>query len=316
MGSAARRRGVAFAVLTGWLLAVGSPPVAAEVTGVTGSAFGYQTDVSLFGGPSTPRGPEPTIELAGDASNSPQDATVDSAAAQYGPAQIFRSGSIEVHGEATLGEGGSVTTSTRVEGDPDTEARPGPLLFDRIESSCTADEDGTEATTTVMGGVVETSYDPETQLPATTEEVPENPEPGYAVEGTIDHVGDRYRIVFNEQVENGDGSTTVYAAHMYLLGDIAVGDLYVGKAVCGVTATPTTDAGATSSETASASPAPASPSPTATPTPTPEGDATPEADTGPSTAALAGVGVLAALAVVGGAVLLMRRGNGGDEPGS
>lgn len=311
MEAAARRGaalGVTVVVLTGGLLSVDLPHAAAEVTSVTGSAYGYQSDVSLFGGPSTARGPEPTIELAPDASNSPREAAVDSAVAQYGPAQVFRSGLIEVRGEASLGEDGSVTTSTSVMGDPEEDMRPGPLLYDRLESTCTADEEGVETTTTVTGGVVETSYDPETQLPVETEDVPENPEPGYTVEGTIDHVGDRFRIVFNEQVTNDDGSTTVYAAHMYLLGDIAVGDLFVGKSTCGVTATTTET---TSTPTPSPTPAEI---PTATPTPDVDvAEADDESGDGVPAGLLAGGGLLA-LAILVALVVLFRRGRAENQP--
>jgi hypothetical protein len=49
-------------------------------------------------------------------------------------------------------------------------------------------------------------------------------------------VGDRFRVVLNEQFEEG-GTITVNAMHLYLLGDIAVGDAIIGQSVCGVNAT-------------------------------------------------------------------------------
>lgn len=214
-------------------------PAGPEVTAVTGGAYGFWAELSLFGGPSSERGPEPTVELDDDASNSPQGATAEDVAAVFGPATIFRAKQVTVNAQADLGAGGTVTTSSRVEADTDAEhghaqLRPGPMYYDAMESSCTVGEDGeVTATTTIEGGLVVTSYDPVTQLPETEEEVPEEPEPGYTVEGTIDHVSDRFRIVFNEQVENPDGSLTVNAAHIYLLGDIAVGDLVVGQSTCG-----------------------------------------------------------------------------------
>jgi len=207
-------------------------PGGAGATEVGGGAFGYFTDVSLFGGPSETRGPEPTVTLAADASNSPQDASIASAEAVYGPAVVFRSGQIAVHTEGALGADGSVTSSSSVQGAADRAQRPGPFLFDAAESTCTADEDGVTATATIAGGVVETSYDPGTQAPLQTEPVPTNPSPGHTVEGTIDHVGDSFRIVFNEQITNADGSITVNAAHMYLLGPIAVGEVIIGQSEC------------------------------------------------------------------------------------
>lgn len=298
---------IVLAVVAGTVLGVGAAPASAEVTQVTASAYGFYSDVSLFGGPSSERGPEPTVTLAADAANSPQNASVESAQAVYGPAEVFRSGPIEVHAEGSLGEDGSVTSSATVQGDPDPEARPGPLLFEAMDSTCTADEDGVEATATVSGGLVETRYDPQTQQPVETVPVPENPEPGHTVEGTIDHVGDRYRIVFNEQTTNPDGSVTVNAAHVYLLGDIAVGDLIIGQSVCGVTATPTADTTTTTTTTTTTVP------PTTT-TLDEDLTATDDDDGGVPTA-LVVVGSLLGLAVVVAAVLLIRRRTAGGEPG-
>jgi len=72
--------------------------------------------------------------------------------------------------------------------------------------------------------------------------VPVNPAPNTTFEGHI-HIGnvtDSFRYVFNEQVVNPDGSLTVSAAHESLLGPLAVGDLFIGRSECGVTAAPAT----------------------------------------------------------------------------
>jgi hypothetical protein len=74
------------------------------------------------------------------------------------------------------------------------------------------------------------------------ENVPVHPVPNTSYTGHV-HVNggtENFRYVFNEQVTNPDGSLTVYAAHEYLLGPTAVGDLYIGKSDCGVTAVPVT----------------------------------------------------------------------------
>lgn len=242
-GSIAR---VAVFGLTVALVGCSQAPAGPEVTAVTGSAYGFWAELSLFGGPSSERGPEPMVELGEDASDSPQDATVEDVAAVFGPATIFRAKRIAVTAEARLGTGGSATTSARVEADTDAEhghaqLRPGPLYYDVMESTCDVDANGDiTATTTIEGGLVVTSYDPVSQLPETEEAIPESPEPGHTVEGTIDHVSDRFRVVFNEQVENADGSLTVNAAHIYLLGDIAVGDVIIAQSTCGAS---TSDAG-------------------------------------------------------------------------
>ena len=71
-------------------------------------------------------------------------------------------------------------------------------------------------------------------------DLPPNPAPNTVFEGQVETVGDIFRYVFNEQVTNPDGSLTVYAAHLDMLGPTAIGDLYIGRADCGVAATATT----------------------------------------------------------------------------
>ena len=190
----------------------------------------------------------------------------DGARGVFGPAVIFGglwpvmssvgppSGPLTSSVDCQLGANGYVTASTRATLAPpgSTWTPPGatspqpwpggvgpsPFHADEVGSTCTATAAGVSASTTIVNGVVETSSDPVTGDPLTTVSVPLNPTPNFTVTGTLDHVGDSFRIVFNEQVVNPvDGSITVVAEHMYLLGPTAVGDLILGHAVCGVSAT-------------------------------------------------------------------------------
>lgn len=105
-------------LLSGTALGVaGTARAAGDDATVTGSAMGYRAEVSLFGGPSSERGPDPVVELAPDGSDSPQEASLAEAAAVYGPAVIFRSGQIDVGTEGTAGPGASVTSYARVQAD-------------------------------------------------------------------------------------------------------------------------------------------------------------------------------------------------------
>ncbi|HEX2699595.1 MAG TPA: Ig-like domain-containing protein, partial [Acidimicrobiales bacterium] len=202
--------------------------------GLTGNAYGFRADVSLFGGPPGSRGPAPTVALASDGADSPRDASVNSAEAVYGPATIFKSGPIDVHAEGALTPRRYATTKATVTGHPDPAERPGPLLYDALVATCTATTAGSSGTMRATNVVVETKYDPDTQEPVEVHPVPASPPPGYTVEGTIDHVGDSFRIVFNEQVASAGGALrSVNAAHMYLLGPIAVGEVVIGHTECG-----------------------------------------------------------------------------------
>ena len=213
-------------------------PAHADVSALKGSAYGAFVKVGLFGGEPNQVGAAPAVTLPADGAS--QTKSLPSLIAQFGPATIFGgqyqdpgrnpSGELKVSTEGKLGRDGYVTSAASV-----VNIGPGPLIADKMTSTCTAKEGSLAASTTVTKGIVETSYDVESQEPVTSQAIPDRPTPNTAVEGTIDHVGDRFRIVFNEQIV--DGSTiTVRAAHMYLLGNIAVGDMIIGESVCGITA--------------------------------------------------------------------------------
>ncbi|HJV09667.1 MAG TPA: hypothetical protein VJ653_08290, partial [Acidimicrobiales bacterium] len=126
-----------------------SVPSEADVTAVQGSAYAYQTNVSLFGGPSVIRGfnqitctapnvppncgpttaESPSVTLPPTGSGTPITAEKpEGATAQYGPAKIFSgqypandtnapsppSGPLSVSTQGTTGPGGSVTSTAMV----------------------------------------------------------------------------------------------------------------------------------------------------------------------------------------------------------
>ena len=141
-----------------------------------------------------------------------------------------------------------------------------------VASRCTASESGVAGSTTIDNGTLQTSEgDPNVEGDETVVRIPMNPAPNTTYEGQIESVGDRFRYVFNEQViDPNDGSITVHAAHLYLLGPTAVGDLFIGTVECGVTGTgaePTTTAPAPT--TTAPAPTTTAPAPTTTaPAPT------------------------------------------------
>lgn len=208
----------------------------ADVSAVSGGAYGFYTKVSLFGGPPGTRGPEPTVELPATGSAQPITATKPSGEAKFGPATLFKSGAISITTQGKTGADGTVTSSATVKGLANRSDQPGPLLYDELRSSCSATEAGATGSTTISNGVLETKYDKNTEEPVETVPVPASPAPNTERTGTLDHVGDSYRMVFNEQIKNPDGSLTVNAAHMYLLGPNAVGDLIIGQSRCGLAA--------------------------------------------------------------------------------
>jgi hypothetical protein len=259
-------------------------PSSADVPEVKGSAYGYTSSVSLFGGPYNTRGfgqttctspntppgcapasaESPSVELP-PTGGSVSASDPDGATAQYGPAIIFSSGAQEVSSEGTTGPDGSVTTSATV---ADIN-RSGDEMFTAVSaaSTCTASESGVTALTTITNGVLRTSEgDPNVEGDETFVDIPTNPEPNTFYQARLESVGGNPEWTFNEQVVNPDGSITVYAAHLKLTGPSAFGDLFIGKSECGVTSiasedttTTTTDGEDTTTTTTDDAPPPVVP---------------------------------------------------------
>jgi hypothetical protein len=226
-----------------------SPAYAASA--VRGSAFGYYTNVSLFGGPSTllgygqaPGAPAvaatPSVSLP-STGGSVSLTDSDGSKASYGPAVIFgwydtvtqtyvNSGSETVLAQGSTAGSGTVLSRATVN-----NAGPGPLVMPQVVTTCQRSGSTTVASVQVNNGFVETSTDPNTGDVTSTQAIPSSPTAGLTINGTLNHIGDSFSIVFNEQTTNADGSKTVVGAHMYLLGPIAVGDMVVASATCGVT---------------------------------------------------------------------------------
>ncbi len=209
-------------------------PAGADVTQVSGGAFGYKASVSLFGGPANNAGPAPTVTLPASGATPAITASEPQAQAKFGPAVIFSSKALKVSTEGSLGANGSVTSSAEVQN----ENTSGEEVFTaaRVQSSCKASESGPTASTTITGGELITSEgDPDKEGDETKVTIPTNPAANTEHQGKIESVNDSFRIIFNEQIPQA-GGVTVNAVHMVLLGPTAVGDLFVGQAVCAVNA--------------------------------------------------------------------------------
>ena len=233
---------------------VAQSPATADVSGITASAFGYYTNIGFNGEPLTVRGfgqtePPGTLESRSPSVDCPTDGTSDpvvatdpdGALAQYGTRAIFSgqwpenatapppSGPLTVSCQGATGPTGSASSSAEVY-----NMGPGPFLADEVHSTCTATETGVTGTTTIIGGVLVTSTDADGK-PLTTEAIPIEPDVNYTRTGTINDVGDTYRIVLNEQTEDPiTGALTVNAVHLYFLGPTAEGEVVIGSSTCGV----------------------------------------------------------------------------------
>lgn len=250
-----RAGAVAALLFCGLLVGIVPGPAAADVTAVNGSAYGYFADnISIFGGAQPDTGPVPTVALPAGGSANPVTGSAATGLVKYGPATIFSSGAITLSTQGTTGPSGSVTTSASLAN----VNSSGQEVFtaSALSSTCTASESGRSGSTTITGGrlIVSEGADLDSDADDTVIDIPASPAPNTAREGKIETVGDTFRYVFNEQVVGADGSLTVNAAHLYLIGPTALGDVIIGQSICGVTAvaatTTTTAAGATTTTTA------------------------------------------------------------------
>jgi hypothetical protein len=207
---------------------------AQTVSDVSGGAFGFSVSISLFGGPPGTRGPTPTVTLPAGGSSTPVTSSDPSANATFGPAVIFTSDRLDVSTQGTPGPSGSVTSSATVTNT--NKSGQEEFTAASIASSCTASASGVSGSTTVSGGKLITSEgNPDVDGDEVSVDVPSSPAANTSINGTVESVGDHFRVVFNEQQTSGR-SITVNAMHMYLLGPTAVGDLIVGQSRCSLTA--------------------------------------------------------------------------------
>ena len=218
------------------LAGVWQSPASADVTAVEGSAYGCygNTTFSFEGtppGPPVVTGPLPEVELPAGGSADPVTATEQTcdirvAAAPTAPA-VITTGPLTVSTQGTTGPTGSVTSTAEIEN----VNRDGQEALDAasISSTCTADESGATGSTTVTGGTL--LVDPDATEGVA---IPTNPEPGYTVFSDLGVATSNY--IFNEQIENADGSITVNAVRIEPLTGPLQGTVILGQVVCGVTA--------------------------------------------------------------------------------
>lgn len=203
----------------------------ADVREVTGSAFGYSLTVSLFGGPPATKEPQPSVTLPAGGSATPVTATAPTLQGQFGPATFFSAAKVDVSTQGRTGAGGSVTSSARIEKANNSGQES--FTAASVVSTCTASGTAT-GSTTIAGGTLQTDNGDGTPAhPPVDVPLDANPPVNKTYEGHI-HVNnaiDNFRFVFNEQITT-PGGITVNAAHEYLLGPTAKGDVIIGQSRC------------------------------------------------------------------------------------
>ena len=209
-----------------------------------GGACAYFTHISLFGGPAERRGcgqtvPPGNAKSAGASVELPPDGSsfavtaedADGAVAQYGPAVLF--GGIPPAGSMSAPPSGAMAVSTKGITSVTSSASvqnvaAGPFTAASVRSTCSATKSGTKGSSSISKGVIVT--DANGQSTANVK-VPAKPPVNFTVKGKVSN-GDSFKLVFNEQKKARDGTLTVIAVHMYLLGPTAKGDVVVAESHC------------------------------------------------------------------------------------
>lgn len=99
-----------------------------------------------------------------------------------------------------------------------------PISATIFEATCRATQDGNTGGTRLVG----------LQSGPLTDPIGASPSPN-----TVINVPGIASVTINEQISNGDGSLTVNAIHIRLLGSIGTGDVIISSATCGPPGLPT-----------------------------------------------------------------------------
>jgi len=103
-----------------------------------------------------------------------------------------------------------------------------------VRSQCDGASDGNEmGSGRVNNGYVDTITGSD-GYPTETVAVPDPTPPNYRINFVMHNTNDTGYIVFNERIQNADGTLTVNGAHMYMQGPSAVGDMVIAQTVCGI----------------------------------------------------------------------------------
>jgi uncharacterized protein YegP (UPF0339 family) len=211
-----------------------------------GRAFGYFTDVGLFGGPRERRGQGQT-DLPGNARSASPEVALPEGGSTAAVGAADEDGVIAVYGPAVIlggrypgtdtGPTGPVVVSTKGKTSVTSTASmknidAGVFTASGVRSTCTASKSGVKGSTSVTKGVVVTAARAD-GTPTKTKVVPSNPPVNHKITGT-NSIGDKFKIVFNEQKKGRDGTLTVTAVHVYLLGPNAVGEVVLAQSSAGL----------------------------------------------------------------------------------
>ncbi|MFJ9783827.1 choice-of-anchor P family protein [Amycolatopsis sp. NPDC101161] len=217
--SLARRGGLLAAVVASFVLAGAAPASAAPGDG---SAYGVKVDVTLLGQPAVHVGPLAAANTAGPTTNTLASAAVPG---------VLTAGVIATEAKRDDNSGAVTAKATTADvGLPLLKAALGTVGVKTVEAVCTATQAGVKGSSTLVDAKL-----------GSIGTVDANPAPNTQVKVGIAGINIA-TIILNEQIKNNDGSLTVNAIHVKLLGGVVgslgAGDVIVSSATCGPAAPP------------------------------------------------------------------------------
>jgi hypothetical protein len=217
--SLVRRGGLLAAVVASFVLAGAAPASAAPGDG---SAYGVKVDVTLLGQPAVHVGPLAAASTAGPATSTLANATVPG---------ILTAGVIATEAKRDENSGAVTAKATTADvGLPLLKAALGTVGVKAVEAVCTATQEGVKGSSTLADAKL-----------GSVGAVDANPAPNTQIKVGLAGINIA-TVILNEQIKNKDGSLTVNALHVKLLGGVVgtlgAGDVIVSSATCGPAAPP------------------------------------------------------------------------------
>ncbi|QYN26116.1 hypothetical protein K1T34_22270 [Amycolatopsis sp. DSM 110486] len=187
-----------------------------------GSAYGVNVDVKLLGASAVKLGPLAAANTDGPTSNS----TVSANAAGILTAGVINTSAVRDDNSGAV----TAKASTADVGLPLLKAALGNVGIKAVEAVCTATQEGVKGSSTLVGADLGSVGD-----------IDSNPAPNTQIKVGLGPVNVA-TLILNEQIKNKDGSLTVNALHLKLLGGVVgalgSGDVIVSSATCGPAAPP------------------------------------------------------------------------------
>jgi hypothetical protein len=210
-----RRAGVLALAATAALLAGTAPASAASGDG---SAYGIKVDVTLLGVPAVHAGP-----LAAASTNGPTSDSLVSAAVPG----VLTAGLINASAHKDTNTGAVTAEASTADVTLPLLSALGKVGAKLIAAKCMATQAGETGSATLTDAKL-----------GSLGTLAVNPAPNSTVDVKLPAVGNVAKLILNEQIHNPDGSLTVNAVHLHLLGGHGIGalgdgDVIISSATCG-----------------------------------------------------------------------------------